>query len=331
MLDTAASEDDTNLLVTIIDTNVLAWQQSATAEHPLSLDDAVRQILLFFNAHMAFKHDNKVAALASHIGHCKFLYPVTEDEEKRRKADPSKNTRDANVYPNFKMVNDDIITSLRSLMQDTETPQGNMNDGTSMISGALSMALCSNADINRVLKQDDLGRIKPRILVLSVSPDSPYQYISIMNAVFSAQKMSIPIDVCKIFGGEVAFLQQAAHITGGVYLDVENPQALLQYLLFSFLPERYARNYLNLPNKEQVDFRAACFCHKRIIDIGYVCSVCLSIFCSWSPVCSTCRTKFAFRALPPLAGKGRPGGSRIASPAPTASTSPAANSPVSTT
>jgi transcription initiation factor TFIIH subunit 3 len=37
--------------------------------------------------------------------------------------------------------------------------------------------------------------------------------------------------VCKIFGGEVAFLQQAAHITGGVYLDVENPQALLQYLL----------------------------------------------------------------------------------------------------
>lgn len=61
--------DDTNLLVTIIDTNVLAWQQSAASEHPLSLDDAIRQILLFFNAHMAFKHDNKIAALASHIGH----------------------------------------------------------------------------------------------------------------------------------------------------------------------------------------------------------------------------------------------------------------------
>jgi transcription initiation factor TFIIH subunit 3 len=61
--------DDSNLLVTIIDTNVLAWQQSTNAEHPLSLDDAVRQILLFFNAHMAFKHDNRVAALASHIGH----------------------------------------------------------------------------------------------------------------------------------------------------------------------------------------------------------------------------------------------------------------------
>jgi len=327
MLDTATSEDDTNLLVAIIDTNPLAWQQSANAKIPLSLDDAIRQILLFFNAHIAFKHDNKIACLASHIGHCKFLYPVTEEEENRRKTNPTMITKDANVYPNFKLVNDDIIESLKSLMEDTETPQKNMNDGTSMISGALSMALCY---INRIIKQDDLGRIKPRVLVLSVSPDSPYQYISIMNAVFSAQKMSIPIDVCKIFGGEVAFLQQAAHITGGVYLDVENPQALLQYLLFSFLPERYARNYLCLPNKEQVDFRAACFCHKRIIDIGYVCSVCLSIFCSWSPVCSTCRAKFAFRALPPLQGKGRPGASRTASPAPTAATSPAANSPMST-
>ena len=63
------SLDDTNLLVAIVDTNPLAWQQSATAKIPLSLDDAIRQILIFFNAHMAFKHDNKVAAIASHIGH----------------------------------------------------------------------------------------------------------------------------------------------------------------------------------------------------------------------------------------------------------------------
>lgn len=57
------------MLVAIIDTNPLAWQQSANADIPLSLDDAVRQILLFFNAHIAFKHDNKIAAIASHIGH----------------------------------------------------------------------------------------------------------------------------------------------------------------------------------------------------------------------------------------------------------------------
>jgi transcription initiation factor TFIIH subunit 3 len=112
--------------------------------------------------------------------------------------------------------------------------------------------------------------------------------------------------VCKIYGEETAFLQQASNITGGVYVKVENPQALLEYMMMAFLPDRYSRNYLTLPSQDQVDFRAACFCHKKIVDIGFVCSVCLSskllqtmkaliylpfslVFCKWSPVCSTCK------------------------------------------
>jgi hypothetical protein len=31
-----------------------------------------------------------------------------------------------------------------------------------------------------------------------------------------------------------------------------------------------------------------CFCHKKTIDLGFVCSVCLSIFCQFSRECSTC-------------------------------------------
>ena len=34
--------------------------------------------------------------------------------------------------------------------------------------------------------------------------------------------------------------------------------------------------------------RAACFCHRQLVDVGYVCSVCLSIFCKFNPVCTTC-------------------------------------------
>lgn len=44
----------------------------------------------------------------------------------------------------------------------------------------------------------------------------------------------------------------------------------------AFLPGIGARRYLQLPTQEQIDLRAACFCHKKIVDIGYVCSVCLS-------------------------------------------------------
>ena len=43
-----------------------------------------------------------------------------------------------------------------------------------------------------------------------------------------------------------------------------------------FLPEPSTRKKLTLPPKVQVDYRAACFCHRNLIDIGYVCSVCLS-------------------------------------------------------
>lgn len=43
-------------------------------------------------------------------------------------------------------------------------------------------------DINQALKSDGMGHLKPRILVLTVSPDSSSDYIPIMNCIFSAQK-----------------------------------------------------------------------------------------------------------------------------------------------
>jgi transcription initiation factor TFIIH subunit 3 len=84
----------------------------------------------------------------------------------------------------------------------------------------------------------------------------------------------------------------------------------------SFLPSTAIRSVLAVPVQDQVDLRASCFCHKDIVDIGYVCSVCLSstllspaaslttsdkrlptVFCAPVPVCSTCRTKFPMKTL----------------------------------
>ncbi|KAF8973119.1 transcription factor Tfb4-domain-containing protein [Flammula alnicola] len=137
----------------------------------------------------------------------------------------------------------------------------------------------------------------PRILILSVSPDLSTSYIPIMNSIFSAQKLKITIDACQIFGPDTVFLQQAAHLTGGAYLYLERRDALLQYLIMAFLPPPAIRKVLAVPTQDKIDFRAACFCHKNIVDIGFVCSVCLSIFCQPVPVCSTCRTKFPIKTL----------------------------------
>lgn len=82
--------------------------------------------------------------------------------------------------------------------------------------------------------------------------------------------------MCKLTQEPTVFLQQASHLTKASYYTLERRSGLLQYLLMAFLPGAAARKYLHLPAQEQIDLRAACFCHKRITDIGYVCSVCLS-------------------------------------------------------
>ncbi|KAF9482150.1 Tfb4-domain-containing protein [Pholiota conissans] len=161
--------------------------------------------------------------------------------------------------------------------------------------------------------------------MLSVSPDLSTSYIPIMNAIFSAQKLKITIDACQIFGPDTVFLQQAAHLTGGSYLFLERHDALLQYLIMAFLPPPAIRKVLAVPTQDKVDFRAACFCHKNIVDIGFVCSVCLSIFCQPVPVCSTCRTKFPIKTLKRLNAARPPAPSQRPSPAGTPVSRPAAH------
>ncbi|AEO61736.1 hypothetical protein MYCTH_2312237 [Thermothelomyces thermophilus ATCC 42464] len=67
------------------------------------------------------------------------------------------------------------------------------------------------------------------------------------------------------------------------------------------------------PSADAVDFRAACFCHRNVIDTGYVCSVCLSIFCEVPPggECLTCGTVLAlgdYGKCPVVSAGGRLGG-----------------------
>jgi transcription initiation factor TFIIH subunit 3 len=121
-------------------------------------------------------------------------------------------------------------------------------------------------------------RVKARILVLSASGDLAFQYIPMMNCIFSAQKLHVPVDIIKL-AGDAAFLQQASDATGGIYMDASKAVdggGFLQRLMMIYLPDQSLRKHLNLPRQENVDFRAACFCHKRVLDVGFVCSVCLS-------------------------------------------------------
>ena len=146
------------------------------------------------------------------------------------------------------------------------------------------MALCA---INKARQRFKSSRIA----VLTPCVDHPFfltsQYMRFMNAFFTAQKMDVMIDVaaCKwpvASGSEESgssILRQGCDITGGSYLSVPKPEALLQYLTWVLLPDQETRGNLVLPHKTPVGSKAACFCHRTILDVGYVCSVCLSGEC----------------------------------------------------
>jgi transcription initiation factor TFIIH subunit 3 len=233
----------------------------------------------FLNAYKADSTDSSLAVFAAAPGRNLLLY--SDDEQQGNTQEP-----DPNAYSSFSLVASSIVQKLSRLYDELDS-----FDEPCPLVGTLVTALCH---INKAISTGQCSpeTDEPRILILSVSPDLSTSYIPIMNSIFSAQKLKVTIDVCQLCGPETVFLQQASHLTGGSYIQLESTDALVQYLTMAFLPPPSIRNTLAVPTQDKVDFRAACFCHKNIVDVGYVCSVCLSIFCHPIPVCSTCRTKF---------------------------------------
>ena len=371
----------------------------------MTLSATVANLLVFINAHLAGNYTNKVAVIASHCDKAQWLYPTAveqrlprsvQDRQKRQathtqadsqdltdsakrlklngpsqtpksstSSSPGPNNPSGNKYRPFRLVEEQVVRNLSSLLSDT-TPDAVSSSTSTMIAGALTLALShinresiayaesligsgtgTAGDItssNQISGSTEANStsLQSRILLISASPstDLAHQYIPIMNAIFACQRLSIPIDVLSLpiphptsnptpttttsdppsksstestgSSDSTVFLQQAADATKGIFIPVKltsqtSPasaletsstasQALLTYLLTSFLPSPGTRAaHLILPTRIDVDFRAACFCHRNVVSTGFVCSICLSIFCSVpeNGVCLTCGTQLS--------------------------------------
>ncbi|KAF8705911.1 Transcription factor Tfb4, partial [Rhizoctonia solani] len=267
-------------LILILDISPVQWQLSAssTANGGQGMD----------------LQENSAAILGAFPGRSLTLYPAPASTQSNTGLGPES---ESNTYHGFRSVDDVLMERIQSELasmseSDTQKPIA--------LVPSLTQALCQ---INRIsAPQQKLASEKAaassasitdsRILILSVSPDASTPYIPFMNCIFSAQKLRVPIDVCRVFGPDTIFLQQASYLTRGCYLNLDSGSSLLQSLTMCFLPSASLRNTIELPSQGKVDFRASCFCHKEVVDMGYVCSVCLSIFCKPVVVCATCKIKF---------------------------------------
>ncbi|CAM1509186.1 Fc.00g029250.m01.CDS01 [Cosmosporella sp. VM-42] len=304
------ADETPSLLSVVIDTNPRAWAALADV---LPMSRAIANILIFINAHLAFSNANQVCILAAHVDRAVWLYPSPPQASTRdaagdvqmQDAPGAAHSSSANKYPQFAQIEAAVLSSIRNLID--QTTQADLAATTTQLSGALTLALCH---INKVTQQLNAGTgnladnakanttappsLKGRILVISVSDSEPAQYIPTMNAVFAAAHCQVAIDTLSLCG-DPTFLQQACFNTNGTFIAATHPQGLLTYLMFGLVADTEARESLIAPTHDTVDFRAACFCHGKVVDTGFVCSICLSIFCEVpeNAECLTCGTKLA--------------------------------------
>ncbi|NWU65691.1 TF2H3 factor, partial [Pterocles burchelli] len=283
-------DDELSLLVIVIDTNPIWWGKKALGEAEFTLSKCIDAAMVLGNSHLFMNRSNKLAVIASHTQESRFLYPgkrwafadLFGDGSSSMESNCS-GSKDGK-YELLTAINDAIAEEIKDLMTKTDM-RGQQTE--TLLAGSLAKALCCILLIaTKYLK------------VIKAAEDSALQYMNFMNVIFAAQKQSVLIDAC-VLDTDSGLLQQACDITGGIYLKVPHMPSLLQYLLWVFLPDQEQRSQLVLPPPVHVDYRAACFCHRNLIEIGYVCSVCLSIFCNFSPICSTCETAFKI-SLPPV-------------------------------
>uniref|UniRef100_A0AAY4AUZ6 General transcription factor IIH subunit 3 n=1 Tax=Denticeps clupeoides TaxID=299321 RepID=A0AAY4AUZ6_9TELE len=260
-----ASEDEISLLVIVLDVNPIWWGQQAQREDEFTLSKCMDAVMVMANAHLVMSRTNKLAIIASHCQESHFLYPSKHWKAGDSCGDDSSSAGGDGKYEVLSVANKLISEEIRSLMARTEV-KGHQTD--TLMAGSLAKALCC---ILFLLGQD----VKSRILVIKAAEDCALQYMNFMNVIFAAQKQNVLIDAC-VLDSDSGLLQQACDITGGLYLKIPQRLALTQYLMWVFLPDVDQRSQLVLPPPVHVDYRAACFCHRTLIEIGYVCSVCLS-------------------------------------------------------
>ncbi|CDK25543.1 unnamed protein product [Kuraishia capsulata CBS 1993] len=307
-------QDETpSLLTVILDLNPLQWR---SLKADITLKDISKSLLVMLNSHLSLNSSNTVAVLSSNSykSGAQWIYPkpLETDDTETAKQRSHAHLVNPTMYRGFRIINDSVLEEISSILdmepdrfQDIGKRGKDDSKGKvkGTLVGALSMALTY---INRVQNTNDSTSIKSRILIVSTSDDLTLPYISMMNCTFAAQKMKVSIDVCKL-GTDSTFLQQACDSTNGVYMYINHPSGLIQYLTTALFIDPSLRPIMVLPTNTNIDFRASCFLTSKIIDIGFVCSVCLCILSivPHDEKCPICHSQFDPKIVKTLKAKPR--------------------------
>lgn len=263
-----------SVAVVVFDTSS-SWLEGSAA----ALSAALEAVRSFVVAHLLQCADSRVALVsACGAGGGVLLREPLRESERSSSADTAERI-------------------VQLIKQDMAKHTTNSNTNSAALHCALSAALCHLHRLRSSLPH----LTQQRVWLVSRSPDDPSAYVPLMNCIFSAQKDDVLLDSL-LCGPSSRYLSHAARATGGLCLrcptDALLERSATALALGYFAVPPAARAAFETPPLKPHDPCASCFCHAKRVEVAHVCSVCLSVFCEFIPVCTTCNSKFVLPALP---------------------------------
>jgi transcription factor TFB4 len=172
------------------------------------------------------------------------------------------------------------------------------------LSQALTKCICIANKCMAVSRSQSTALRVPvhsRILVLGPGGDFSGQYIHIMNASFAARRMHVKIDCISTGAAPAPMLEQLADVTDGFYLQISVDAAESQLpvtLALLCAVDAHTRSFMAVPKPGSVGYKSSCVCHSKPIDIGFVCSRCLSVHCQVPQQCVQCSVRLVLPSVP---------------------------------
>lgn len=277
--------DDASLLVVLFETNAALWGEPGPPSGcaaSAGLAATLRSLLVFVNAFCLLNAANRLVVFGLHgDGGVRALYESPELAPPGLPPPPPASSPAAALLAS-------LSRCLAECSAEAEAEGRAERRGGTPLAAGLARALCT-------LHRARDWPLQRRVLCLVGGADQAGQYVGAMNCVFAAADAAVAVDALLLGPSDSALLQQAAALTGGAYarpVGAHAGAAALQQLLAVCAQDGATRGVLRPPPPLGVDFRASCFCHRRAVAVGHVCSVCLAVYCAQRAACDTCGTPF---------------------------------------
>lgn len=290
------SENTKNYLILIIDVNIFLWCEGIqimfekNVSKFLKLSDFLKSLFQFLRCYCLISSSEKICVIATCSNNSRIVY-----ENYVSHIRSSLHNKD-----HFSDIYDQLLNFI------IENKTRTITEKESALSSAFILALCYSNRVSSLYEE-----VSTRIFLVDVSK-SPYytnQYTQLMNIAYNAKRNNILIDTLSL-NNKTNILEQICNITNGLYIDnsiLQNlnntdliEDVITQIMIFWFLPSNNTRKYFSNTYLNEDTNLAVCSCHNKQIDIAFICSCCLTIYCSEKDSatnrdrmsCSTCKTRF---------------------------------------